>query len=259
MFKSLKVGEFYDRPFLASLWGYKTFHAISRGIVTPVNSKKIILFITKENQDVLPDYLNYIENNLVHMEGETNHIKDKRIINAEKSSEKIYMFYRERHHSPFIFYGQVRLTEYKVNKSVPSKFTFKFMRYAAAVEASIATEARTHSLKNDKFEPSEEGRGRIAKHIVYERSRKNRTKAIKMHGTTCAICGFSFNKIYGEDLGRDYIEIHHVESITKRQKKVNPETDLFPVCANCHSMLHRDRSRIIPIEELKNRIADQCT
>jgi len=257
MFQSLRVGEFYNRPFLARLWGYKTFHAISRGIVTPVNSKKIILFITKENQDVLPDYSNYIEDNLVYTEGETNHVKDKRIIDAAKNGDKIYMFYRKRHHSPFVFYGQVELTEHKISSTTPSRFVFRFMRNEAASEGSIATEVRTHGLINGEFEPDEEGRKRIARHIVYERSRKNRAKAIEIHGTICAICGFGFNKFYGEDFARDYIEVHHVQSITRSRKKVNPETDLFPVCANCHSMLHRDRSRVIPIEELKNRISDK--
>lgn len=253
-FDSLKVGEFYERPFLARLLGYKTFHAISRGVVTPVDSKTIILFITKENQDVLPEYSNSIVNDFVYTEGETNHANDKRVINAENKGEKIYLFYRERHHSSFIYYGQVQLINSEINDEVPSKFVFKFMRNTAAVEGSMATEARTHGLIDDEFEPEEEGKKRITSHIVYERSRKNREKALELHGRSCFICGFNFNAVYGDDLARDYIEVHHIESITKSQKKINPKIDLFPVCSNCHSMLHRDRSRIIPIEELKNRL-----
>lgn len=253
MFESLVVGERYDRPFLVRLLGYKTFHAISRGIVTPANSKIVILFITKENQDVLPDYSNYIENNLVHMDGETNHFHDRRILYAEENNEKIYLFYRERHHSSFVFYGEVELIKYEINKTVPSKFIFRFMKDAAVSEGAMATEARTHG--NPEFEPEEEGKIRIGRHVVYERSRKNREKALEIHGKTCIICGFNFNDIYGQDLALDYIEVHHVESITKSRKKVNPATDLLPVCSNCHSMLHRDRSRIIIAEELKSRIA----
>lgn len=253
MFESLKVGEFYDRPFLARFLGYKTFHAISRGIVTPLNSNTIILFITKDNQDVLPDYANRIEGDLVYVEGETNHAKDQRIVNAKAKGEKVYMFYRERHHSSFVFYGQVELTEHIINDDSPSKFVFRFLRNTAIAEGSIATEARTHGLLDEEFEPDEEGREKIRRHVVYERSRKNRTKAIELHGTRCKVCGFSFNEVYGGDLARDFIEIHHLESISERQRKVDPESDIVPVCSNCHSMLHRDRSRIVTLEELKGR------
>lgn len=252
MFQSLKVGELYDRPYLVKLLGYKTFHAISRGIVTPANSNVIIFFVTKYNQDVLPDYSNYIKDNYIFVEGEANHNHDDRILNAERKGDLIYMFYRERHHSSFVYYGQVKLINYKINKTRSSKFTFEFNNNAVTSEGAMATEARTHG--NTEYEPDEEGRRKITHHIIYERSQKNRKKALEIHGVTCVVCGFNFNNIYGEELARNYIEVHHLESITKGRKKTNPKTDLMPVCSNCHSMLHRDRNRVIAIEELKHNI-----
>lgn len=251
---SLKVGESYERPFLARLLGYQTFHAISRGIVTPSTSKTIIIFVTKENQDVLPDYSNFIEGDLLHMDGQTNHANDNRIVNSKNGSEAVYMFYREKHHSVFVYYGKVVLLEYQINENQPSKFIFRFNRNAAAVEGAIETEIRTHGSASGDFEPDEEGRKKISNHISYERSKRNREKALEIHGRNCVVCGFNFNEFYGGDSARDYIEVHHIESITTRQRKTNPHTDLFPVCSNCHSMLHRDRSRIMPIEELKTKI-----
>jgi len=50
-FDSLKIGQEYDRPYLAELWGYKGFQAISKGVVTPANTNTIILFVTKEKQE----------------------------------------------------------------------------------------------------------------------------------------------------------------------------------------------------------------
>jgi putative restriction endonuclease len=32
---------------------------------------------------------------------------------------------------------------------------------------------------------------------------------------------------------------------------VDPETDLVPLCANCHAMAHRRRATVTSIDELK--------
>ena len=86
----------------------------------------------------------------------------------------------------------------------------------------------------------------------YERSKKNRDKAIEIHGLTCMVCGFNFKDFYG-DHGRDYIEVHHVKPLSTLDEEVviNPQTDLVCVCSNCHRMLHRNRDRVLTIEELK--------
>jgi predicted HNH restriction endonuclease len=70
------------------------------------------------------------------------------------------------------------------------------------------------------------------------------------------VCGFDFNQFYGADLARAYIEVHHTKSITEVDGGVvNPETDLVPLCSNCHSMAHREHGRIIPLEESRNLVA----
>lgn len=89
----------------------------------------------------------------------------------------------------------------------------------------------------------------------YERKSKCRQQAIRIHGCKCVLCGFDFQLVYG-DLGVGYIEVHHKKPLysLEEEVEVNPETDLAPVCSNCHRMLHRRRDRIITIEELKNII-----
>jgi len=74
----------------------------------------------------------------------------------------------------------------------------------------------------------------------YERSLLNRKFCIALKGYTCAICGFDFCSFYG-DVGEGFIEVHHIEpvSLMDIEKTINPETDLIPVCSNCHSILHR--------------------
>lgn len=89
----------------------------------------------------------------------------------------------------------------------------------------------------------------------YERKARCRQQAIQIHGYKCVVCGFDFREVYG-DLGTGYIEIHHKKPLYSLEDEIeiNPETDLAPVCSNCHRMLHRRRDRIINIEELKNMI-----
>lgn len=86
----------------------------------------------------------------------------------------------------------------------------------------------------------------------YERDLKNRNAAIRIHGTKCMICGFDYEKVYGE-LGKGYIEVHHIKPLSSQNEEVNvnPDTDLICVCANCHRMLHRYRNYIISIDELR--------
>lgn len=97
--------------------------------------------------------------------------------------------------------------------------------------------------------------GKIIKYYGtrYERSQRNREAAIAEHGCKCMVCGFDFEKVYGE-LGKGYIEVHHIEPLYihgGKIKKVNPKTDLVCLCSNCHSMIHRKKGEPMKVEELK--------
>ena len=85
----------------------------------------------------------------------------------------------------------------------------------------------------------------------YERDPRLRAEAINVHGTACLVCGFDFGKTYGE-FGEGFCHIHHLNPLgeVRSHHKVNPKTDLIPVCPNCHAMLHRKNPAIKP-EELK--------
>jgi 5-methylcytosine-specific restriction protein A len=74
----------------------------------------------------------------------------------------------------------------------------------------------------------------------YERDPQARRKCIAIYGLNCHICGFNFQKFYG-DYGSNFIHVHHLVPISKIGKdyEVNPEKDLIPLCANCHAIVHR--------------------
>lgn len=253
-FDRIRVGQQYERPDLAKWWGYNGWQAISRGIITPRDDKKIVLFVTQEKQDSLTQYNDRFIGDSLHMEGETNHVADLRLVNAADKGDEVHLFFRERHHSPFTYHGEVVLTSHTLKTSGPSHFVFDLVtnikKAEAATLSALLTEEETHGITDD-FVGHEEGRKKLVLHVTYERNPKNRAAAIMIHGTKCNCCGFDFNKVYGEELAKAYIEIHHIKSITQTSGVVNPATDLVPLCSNCHSMVHRKTGEIMPVDRLR--------
>lgn len=90
----------------------------------------------------------------------------------------------------------------------------------------------------------------------YERDPRARADCISHRGTTCAACGFSFGAVYGA-LGDGFIHVHHIVDLAEAgpDYEVNGEIDLIPLCANCHSMIHRDSTPARSVDDLKQIIA----
>jgi putative restriction endonuclease len=124
-FESLRFGETYERPFLAKLWGYQSFHALSKGVVTPANTNYIIFFVTKDKQDALTQYNDYIDGDMLFWEGEEKHSSDKRVVDARQKGDEIHIFYSEVHHTPFVYFGKISLTDHQLRENMPSEFVFK--------------------------------------------------------------------------------------------------------------------------------------
>lgn len=87
---------------------------------------------------------------------------------------------------------------------------------------------------------------------TYERNPKLRMEAIRVHGVTCKACGFDFEETYG-DYAAGLIHIHHLIPISEVGGLVDvcPETDLVPLCANCHAVVHRKKDKTLSLPELK--------
>ena len=77
----------------------------------------------------------------------------------------------------------------------------------------------------------------------------------------CSACGFDFEETYGE-VGEGFIHIHHAEPV----HEMNPQgtqirieealIGVFPLCSNCHSIVHRDRNHLMSIDELRRIIRE---
>ncbi|MCL5239712.1 MAG: HNH endonuclease [Candidatus Marsarchaeota archaeon] len=114
----------------------------------------------------------------------------------------------------------------------------------------------------------EEGAGTERSAVQRERSGRLRNTALREFKRRnggkleCLVCGFDFEKKYGE-LGRDYIEIHHrspvhLMDIQGTQTRLSEALEkVVPLCSNCHRMVHRKRSTVLSPEELKHIVITQ--
>lgn len=129
----------------------------------------------------------------------------------------------------------------------PRSLSDKFIKMIEAYDTSFNT-----SLENMIYKE-----GRLVKYYgyKYERNAQLRNIAIQIHGLNCTVCNFNFEAFYG-DIGREFVEIHHIKPlfINGKEHLVNPQTDLVPLCSNCHRMIHRRKYEPYSIEELKSII-----
>ena len=88
----------------------------------------------------------------------------------------------------------------------------------------------------------------------YERDPRARRACIEHYGCTCAACGFTFEEQYGV-IGSGVIEVHHLEPLSARPAEIlsDPIADMRPLCANCHTIVHK-RHPPLTIDELKAAI-----
>lgn len=124
---------------------------------------------------------------------------------------------------------------------------------AEDIRASLLNEASA-ALNNPEIEvlSAQEGTARAVTHLRRERDPKLRRAKISAMLTSggnirCEVCTFDFARTYGE-LGRDYIEVHHVRPLHDSGPVTTRLEDLALLCSNCHRMVHRARPWITPVE-----------
>ncbi|MDR3355786.1 MAG: HNH endonuclease [Spirochaetaceae bacterium] len=111
---------------------------------------------------------------------------------------------------------------------------------------------QAHACDEFKYHLHNESQVSIMSTKQINRSQKAKAECIALKGCHCNICGFDFEKTYGE-LGKEYIEVHHITPIgvlstAEGYEGTDPERDLIPLCSNCHSMIHRRKVPYQPDE-----------
>jgi predicted HNH restriction endonuclease len=137
------------------------------------------------------------------------------------------------------------LPKYKITKTGPIQISY--------CRTSISQEKGPISLEiEESF--LEGGIAEITLELKH-RDLQLRKKAIEANGGYfCSICGFDFEKYYGE-LGKNFIEVHHKIPISDGERQ-NTTNDVVVVCANCHRILHRNGKMPVPVEQLKKEIRE---
>ncbi len=171
-FKSINFGQSYERDFLAKLWGYKSRKAIERGVVTPVGTKYIILFVTKIKREDLTQYNDYIDGSFLFWEGEKGHVADRRIVAARENTDEIHLFYREVQRTPFVYFGKVVLLEHQIKTNSPSEYVFRIT--SLNDEMDVFKEVREHAAEyrtlteteREQIVKSRVGQGEFRRNVI---------------------------------------------------------------------------------------------
>lgn len=124
-FDSIFPGVTYSRHELAALWGYRSFHALARGVVTPAGDDKIILFVTENKKADRVPYRDQLVGQLLHWEGPTDHFAEDRMRPSGGRPPEIHIFYRRHAYEDFEYMGLAEVVEYTCFTNQPSLFTFR--------------------------------------------------------------------------------------------------------------------------------------
>lgn len=119
---------------------------------------------------------------------------------------------------------------------------------------------KTIFVEQQKSEPDLISEGALQEiHVTkHERNPYLRRRCIEIHGWRCKGCGLDFKEKYGK-LGADFIEVHHLYPISRTdgEHTVDPATELVPLCANCHAMIHRLKGEEMSVEKLQSYISPE--
>ena len=127
---------------------------------------------------------------------------------------------------------------------------------ATRMDSSVLNDALAELGPDELCQARTEGGRRVVISTRVERDPRLRQDAIRVHGSTCVVCGFNYGTIYG-DWGDGFIEVHHLVPIggsTTETRSTDPANDLTVLCANCHRMVHRRRGMVLTTEELRAKI-----
>lgn len=124
-FEGIAIGNTYSRRDLAQAWGYGGVEALSRGVVTPRDDNKIILFVTQHKRPDDAQYDDELVSDVLLWEGPNDHFAEDRLVRHNDTRDEVHLFFRAEHRSDFIYLGEVRLHCCERCEDRPSRFVFR--------------------------------------------------------------------------------------------------------------------------------------
>ena len=123
-FDEIKIGDLYDRQELSDLWGYAGIEALQRGVVTPRDDNKIVLFVTENKNPDATQYQDRLVDDTLDWEGPNDHFAEDRMINAGTNGDEIHLFHRMNPKEKFAYHGRLNVVDFERHTDRPSRFTF---------------------------------------------------------------------------------------------------------------------------------------
>jgi 5-methylcytosine-specific restriction protein A len=258
-FSGFTLGNLYSKKEIAELGKLSPPDSpYDFGGFTPLKNA-ILMFINLERKDPLPHQTRVFENQLdgdmLYTDSQPSNTKSSPIIKRlTQPNEDVRVFVRlspkvDNKVQSFCYFGRIQCKDHYGEK--PIRFHWELLdfpnlhensNYLFLSQAKPPTAAITSDDNTDLQDEYIEGSKKRVLANRYERDIIARQMCIQLYGANCWVCNFNFSDHYGT-LGSDFIIVHHRIPISVRAKKgkyeLDPARDLVPLCANCHSMVHR--------------------
>jgi len=124
-FVDIRIGDAYSRNELVTLWKYAGIEALQRGVVTPRDDNKIILFVTENKKAEATQYRDSLVGDVLEWEGPNDHFAENRMISASTNNDEIHLFYRLDADQKFTYCGRFTVSDVQRHTDRPSRFTLQ--------------------------------------------------------------------------------------------------------------------------------------
>lgn len=253
MFASEKLVDehIYTRSKLQDMFAI-TDATLRNGVFRLAEYHSIWLFITEQKTRDIPQLHDLLDGDTLYWDGQPEGRTDKYIIEHESAGWELLVFYRKRKnefpHTGFRYEGRFHYQSHSGSR--PTQFILQRVNSIADI---VRRDLTALTIEESPEAYYTEGKAHARLVNTHERNPRLRAEAIRIHGTRCQVCEFSFAEFYGE-LGKGFVEIHHLRPVAgyEGEVRVDPAQDMAALCANCHRMIHRDPDHPLSIEELRD-------
>ena len=146
---------------------------------------------------------------------------------------------------------------YISSKAIDAYIRFYAQKHDIDLDSITTPDDSLSNEKDDEEEEKQRIEGRLteARVLRRQRNRQARQQCLDASGYKCYVCGFNFEKAYGE-IGKGFLEVHHTKPLaTYDDEHPIPQSELVALCSNCHSMVHRKRE-VLDVDKLKKVFED---